>query len=361
VSEFHDLLSRSWLGNTLTRWAIALGISVLALVMLLLIRGVIRSRHARFSHTAQRELFELPIQILSRTTTLFLLIISITLGLSTVELPHGAHGFINGAITVAVFFQLGIWGSASVNIWIDRRRRLSMERDRAALTSLVIIGFVGQILVWALTLLLTLDNLGVNITALLAGLGVGGVAVALAVQNVLGDLLASISIALDKPFVVGDSITIDTFSGTVEDIGLKSTRLRATSGEQIVMSNADLLKSRLRNFRSLRERRLEFRIGVAYETSTDLLQQIPPLIRAIIESQAGTRFDRSHLARLTESAMEFETVWFFTSPEYNKYMDTQQAIYLRLHAELQRLDVRFAYPMRRMQIERSRPDKAITR
>ena len=346
VSEVRGLLSQSYFGNTLANWAIALGTGIAVLLVLLALRSFVRSRYAKYARNGERQFLELPFQILSRTTALFLTIVAIFIGLNALEMPDRARAFVNSALMVAIFFQLGVWCSASVTVWIDRRRQLSMERDRASLTSLVIIGFVGQLLVWALMLLLALDNLGVNITALVAGLGVGGIAVALAVQNVLGDLLASLSIALDKPFVVGDTITVDTLNGTVEQIGLKTTRLRAPSGEQIIISNADLLKSRLRNFQSLVERRNEFRTGVAYETPRELLQQIPQMIRSAVEKQPLARFDRCHLAKFGDSALEFETVYKVESPEYGKYMDTQQAVYLEIHAAFERAGIKFAYPTR---------------
>ncbi len=346
VSELRALLSQSYFGNTLAHWSIAFGTGIATLLVLLVLRGFVRSRYAKYARTGERQFLELPFQILSRTTTLFLAIVAIFIGLNALEMPDRVRTFVNSALAVAVFFQLGVWCSTSVTVWIDRRRQLSMERDRASLTSLVIIGFVGQLLVWALMLLLALDNLGINITALLAGLGVGGIAVALAVQNVLGDLLASLSIALDKPFVLGDTITVDGLNGTVEQIGLKTTRLRAPSGEQIIISNADLLKSRLRNFQSLAERRNEFRIGVAYETPRELLRQIPQMIQSVIEKQPLARFDRCHLAKFGDSSLEFETVYKVDSAEYGKYMDIQQAVYLEIHAEFERAGIKFAYPTR---------------
>src|SRR5690606_27902298 len=170
--------------------------------------------------------------------------------------------------------------------------------------SIELILFIANIGIWATAGLLALANLGINIGPLLAGLGIGGIAVALAVQTVLGDLLASMSIALDKPFAVGDFLILDAFMGTVEHIGVKSTRLRRLSGEQIILSNADILEGRVRNYGRMKERRVVFQINVTYDTAIDKLEVIPNEIRRIIESQPNTRFDRSHFMNYGESALQ---------------------------------------------------------
>jgi len=177
-------------------------------------------------------------------------------------------------------------------------------------------------------LLLALDTLGIDITALVAGLGVGGIAVALAVQKVLGDLFASLSIVLDKPFAVGDFLIIDQHMGSVEYVGLKTTRLRSLSGEQLVFSNSDLLGSRIRNYGRMYERRVVFNIGVTYQTPRDKLVMIPQILRAAIEAQKRTRFDRAHFKEFGDFALNFESVYYVVGPDYNTYMDIQQAINL---------------------------------
>src|SRR5271167_1786480 len=178
-------------------------------------------------------------------------------------------------------------------------------------------------LIWSLLVLVALDNLGVNITALLAGLGVGGVAVALALQNVLGDLFASLSIALDKPFVVGDNLTIESYVGQVEHIGIKTTRLRSESGEQIILSNADLLKSRVRNFGRAQEQRALATIRVAYATPGEKLRSIPSLLESIVCEHANARFERCHLKTLGDSCLQFELSYFVQQPKINPLLDLQ--------------------------------------
>lgn len=212
--------------------------------------------------------------------------------------------------------------------------------------SMDVIVFCAGLIIWAMVMLLALDNLGVQIKPLLAGLGIGGIAIALAVQTVLSDVLASMSIALDKPFSVGDSLTIDTFQGTVEHIGVKSTRLRSLSGEQIIIGNADIIKARIRNFGRMSERRAVFQFGVNYDTPTDVLAKIPGEVRAIVEAQPFTRFDRCHLLTYGDTALQFELVYFMTKSDFTLYADTQQAINLALLDKLRAHKVQLAAPTR---------------
>ncbi|MEQ8215048.1 MAG: mechanosensitive ion channel family protein, partial [Smithellaceae bacterium] len=193
-------------------------------------------------------------------------------------------------------------------------------------------------------LLLILDNLGFNITSLVAGLGIGGVAVALAVQNILGDLFASLSIVIDKPFVVGDFIVIDQLRGTVEHVGLKTTRLRSLSGEQLIFSNNDLLKSRIQNFKRMTERRVVFGFGVTYQTPQDKLPLINGIVREIIEKQEHVNFDRVHFKEFGNSALNFEVVYIVKDQDYNLYMNIQQAINLEMFRRFQEEKIEFAYP-----------------
>lgn len=306
--DFETLAALPLFNNSLLDWLVASAIAIGASMVLLLIRRAIRGYHRRLLSTAETELLEIPMQVLSRTTLLFFVILAIFLGLQWLTIgPHTAR-IVVSALTIALFWQAGVWAVAATAAWLDRKRKRSMATDRAAVGSLGIIGFILNVVIWALVLLLTLDNLGVDITALVAGLGIGGIAVALAVQNVLGDLFASLSITLDRPFVVGDFLAVGDFLGSVEYIGIKSTRLRSLSGEQIIMSNSDLLSSRVRNYGRMSERRVVFSTGVTYETPIDLVERIPGLIREIVESQQGTRFDRSHFAKHAAASLDFETV-----------------------------------------------------
>jgi small-conductance mechanosensitive channel len=192
----------------------------------------------------------------------------------------------------------------------------------------------------------------VDITALVAGLGIGGVAVALALQNILGDLFASLSIVMDKPFVVGDFLMVGDFLGSVEKIGLKTTRLRSLSGEQLVFSNTDLLGSRIRNFGRMFERRVVFNIGVTYDTPRDRLQLIPGIVREAVEAEKGTRFDRSHFSKYGDFSLNFENVYYVLSADFNQHMDVQQAIFYAIHRRFEEEGIAFAYPTQTLIVHR---------
>lgn len=356
--EFHEWRDWPIAQNSATDLLIAGGIFVGMLAILLILRPVVR-RHAERMHTSERrELLEIPLQVLSRTTVLFLVSLSLYFALRSLEIGERVTTVINSFITIITFVQFGLWAAAAVHAWIDRRR--TTAADRAVVGSLSIISFIAGVLIWALVLLATLDNLGVNITALVAGLGIGGVAVALALQNVLGDLFASLSIALDRPFVVGDFLAIDNFLGSVEYIGIKTTRLRSLDGEQIIISNSDLLKSRVRNYGRMRERRLQFNTRLHYATPVELIERVPKMIRQIVESQKDTRFDRSHFLKHGDSALEFETVYYMLTADYNQYMDVQQSINLQMHRRFAELGIDFAYPVQRVMVLRPAGHDEIT-
>jgi small-conductance mechanosensitive channel len=339
-----QLLALPIFRNSLADWLIALSVMVALFFALLTARRLVRKYHAKLLDTDRTELAEIPVEVLSRTTVLFFFVLAVFAGLQTLSMGPGTQTFLRSVLTIALFWQAGVWLSAAATGWLDRRKRRSSPTDRAIVGSLGVIGFIVNVGVWALVALLTLDNLGVDVTALVAGLGIGGIAVALAVQNILGDLFASLSITFDKPFLVGDFLIVDDFMGSVEYIGIKTTRLRSLGGEQIIMSNANLLSSRMRNYGRMMERRVVFTTGVTYDTPPEKLEQIAALLREIVDSQQDTRFDRSHFARHAASSLDFETVYYVLSPDYNRYMDIQQAINLRLHREFARLGIEFAYP-----------------
>jgi small-conductance mechanosensitive channel len=356
--NFHQWRDWPIAQNSPADFLIAAGIFVAVLTVLLVLRPLVRRYAEKMRQTERRELLEIPMQVLSRTTFMFLLAVSLYFGLRSLHLGDSLTKAINSIITITAFVQFGLWAAAAVHAWIDRRR--TTAADRAVVGSLSIISFLAGMVIWALVLLATLDNLGVNITALVAGLGIGGVAVALALQNVLGDLFASLSIALDRPFVVGDFLAVDNFLGSVEYIGIKTTRLRSLDGEQIIISNSDLLKSRVRNYGRMSERRVQFTTRLHYATPVELIERVPRLIREIVESHKNTRFDRSHFLKHGDASLEFETVYYMLTADYNPYMDTQQSINLQMHRRFTELKIDFAYPVQKVMVLRPGENDQVT-
>jgi small-conductance mechanosensitive channel len=352
---------RSWpiFQNSPTAWLIASATAVAVLAVLLVLRPFVRRYAAKLRATDRVELLEVPMEVLSRTTTLALVVLASYVGAVPLDVGEGGRRLLTNAVTITIFWQLGVWFTAALDLWLERRRRHSLADNRAALGSLTIIKFLASVVIWALVLMATLDNLGVNITALVAGLGIGGVAVALSLQNVLGDLFASLSIALDRPFVIGDFLQVDTFLGSVENIGIKTTRLRSLDGEQIVISNSNLLSSRVRNYGRMQERRVAFATSVAYETTIEMIERIPKLLRSIVEGEKDTRFDRSHFQKHGVSSLDFETVYYVTNADFHRYMDIQQSINLKIHRQFLDLAIPFASATQR-ELLKPRPADAAT-
>ena len=342
MADFETLLQRQFLGNSLLSWGLALLALLVTFMILPILRRYISALRKRRPAEETHTVLDVVSLLAQNTTSLFLWTVVVWSADLLLTLPPSFDKTIGYVITVVLWMQVGIWIGTVATYFIDRSRRTS--RDPGHMASLTIVHFVARVAIWSLVLLVALDNLGVNITALVTGLGIGGVAVALAVQTVLGDLLASISIAFDKPFAVGDALTIGQDSGTVEQIGVSSTRLRSVNGEQIIIPNSDVIKSRVRNFGRMFERRVLFTLGIAYETPRDKLQRIPGIIEAVIRSQEKTRFERSHFTAFGTSALTFESVYFVLDPDYMLYANIQQAINFRLHEEFEKLGVEFAVP-----------------
>jgi small-conductance mechanosensitive channel len=341
-------------GNSLADWVTAGLVASAVWVGLSLVRRLIASRYRRYSTAGHPTAVRLIFYLLGDTKQFVVLALALYAGQEDLTFPPKHQHIIDNAVLMLSLLQVGLWAGRSLEFYLQIQE---MERgpDRVFAGSLDIINFVARMLIWSLLTLVALENLGVNITALLAGLGVGGVAVALALQNVLGDLFASLSIALDKPFVVGDTLTIDTFTGAVERIGIKSTRLRSDTGEQIILSNADILKSRVRNFGRAPEQRALATIRVGYATPGETLKGIPKLLESIVREQANARFERCHLKALGESCLQFELSYFVQHPKINPLLDLQQAVNLRIIEEFRRLGVEFAYPAQRVLIESANP------
>jgi len=338
-------------GSPLYDWiaAVALGIA-LALALHFVQRLLLRRLTAWAGKTTAR-FDDFIVDILSHTRFLFLLIVSFYFGLQYLELPPKPARLIDHVTVIAVLVQVALWGNRGIATWLADYMKRHRDTDAAAATTTSVLGFIARAVLWSVLVLMILENLGFNITTLLASLGIGGVAVALAVQNILGDIFASLSIAMDKPFVIGDFIIVDDHVGTVEYIGLKTTRIRSLSGEQIVFSNGDLLKSRIRNYKRMYERRVVFAFGVTYQTALGKLERIPAKVREIVSAQQKTRFDRAHFKEFGDSSINFEVVYFVQDPDFNLYMDIQQAINLALFRYFEQESIDFAYPTRTLYVQ----------
>jgi len=343
MTGWQDLWRFEFLGNPLGTWVISLAIFLVTFTILPLLKRVLSAWRRRRSQAHDPSNFwtELAGELAARTSRLFLWGVAVWLGSRDLALPPKLERLISVAMVLLFWMQVALWTMTAIRYSIELRRQRSSGPDTLLKSSMEVIVFGLGILVWGLAAVLALGNLGVQIQPLLAGLGIGGIALALAVQTVLSDLLASLSIALDKPFGLGDALTIDDVQGTVEHIGVKSTRLRSINGEQIIISNGDLLKARVRNFGRLIERRALFRLDVHYETPPAALEAVPPAVRSIIEAIPQTRFERCHLLGCGGPALQFEVVYFVTVPDFKVYADAQERINLAILKRFRELNVSF--------------------
>ena len=275
---------------------------------------------------------------------------ALTLAVRFTALPSIAVQIISGIFLIAIVYQISVGAGKAVDVVVLKSQGKKIDRDKKG--AMTFLSTTVKWIIWFIGALMILSNLGVNITSLIAGLGIGGVAIAFALQNILSDLFSSFAIFFDKPFEVGDMIVVGDYRGTVEKIGIKSTRIRSLHGEEIIISNQDLMSARLQNFRKLKERRASFSFGVLYETPTEKVEKIPAMVTEIIKNEKQARFDRVHFESFGDSALNFSTVYYVTSSEYAVYMDTQQSINLAIMRAFEKEGIEFAYPTQTLYVKK---------
>jgi small-conductance mechanosensitive channel len=339
-------LDKLFLSITVYHWLIAALVTVVTFIVLSILKKILAKKLGALAATTDTKLDDLVVALIRETKFLTILVTSLFAGSMALALPAKTDVIVQKALVLTLLIQGALWLNHVITYWFDQILDKKIQNGSSNATTRSVLNFVTKLALWTTTLLLVLDNLGFNITTLIAGVGVGGIAIALAVQNVLGDLFASLSIILDKPFVVGDFIIVDQYLGTVKQVGLKTTRIQSLSGEEVIFSNADLLKSRIRNYKRMYERRVVFTIGITYETPYEKLALVKSMLRQIIESQHDVRFDRAHFKEYGDSALIYESVYYVLDPDYNKYMDTQEAINTELFRRFEENGLDFAYPTR---------------
>lgn len=344
-----ELLAHEIYGNGLSDWAVAAFLVVTVFIVSLLVRWVLVRRLPASQPGAELHWPTVLREVVARTWTLFLIIASIYAGTTFLDFPANIHSLIHSAFVIALFIQGALWADRIASAFIAWRLA-PLKTKRAMRNALSLIKSAVRLVIWLVAFLLIFENLGFDVTALVAGLGIGGIAVALAAQSVLGDLFSSLAIVLDRPFEVGDFIVFDNQSGTVEKIGVKTTRIRSLTGEQIACSNSDLVKSRIHNYKRMKERRVVTVLGTTYDTPHSKLKRIPGMIKDIVDGQKRARFDRAHFRSFGDSALEFEMVYWILSPDYTTYMDIQQSINFAIFHAFEDEGIAFAFPSRTLYI-----------
>ena len=336
-------------------WSIAVLAAIVTFVVLSLIKKLVVRKVGAFAATTETKLDDLAVDLVKETKFFSLLMTALFVGSLVLTLPARVNLIIQKVLILTLIVQGSLWLNHVLSFWFNQILSKRVQDGATNATTRSILNFVSRLVLWSIAFLLILDNLGFNITTLIAGLGVGGIAIALAVQNVLADLFASLSIILDKPFVVGDFIIVDNYMGTVKQIGLKTTRIQSLSGEEVIFSNTDLLKSRIRNYKRMYERRVVFTIGVTYDTPYEKLEFVKTALQQVIKSQQEVRFDRAHFKEYGDSALVYEAVYYVLDPDYNKYMDIQENINKELFRLFAENKVDFAYPTRTLIVKQSPP------
>ncbi|HEY5967238.1 MAG TPA: mechanosensitive ion channel family protein [Chitinophagaceae bacterium] len=349
-----------FLGNTTKDWAIAISIIAGSILLLRLVKKIVLTQLKKWSQRTNATIDDFLVLSIERSVLPFFYILMIYSGLSYLSLGEKTQNILRIAILVAgTFFAIRLITSV-ITYLVENftRTQEDAEIKRKQARGIIII---VKIIIWTMGVVFLIDNLGYDITTLVAGLGIGGIAIALAAQAVLGDLFSYFVIFFDKPFEIGDFIIIGDKMGTVEYVGIKTTRIRALSGEQLVVSNTDLTNSRVQNYKRMEKRRVVFSIGVLYETTEEKLKRIPGIIKSIIESQPDLQFDRVHFSAFADFSLSFEIVYYIPSADYNLYMDRQQAINMAIFEEFQKEKIEFAYPTQKIFIDRTFKDTNSTK
>lgn len=330
MNSTQEFLAREYWDNSVQDYLIALGVVIVGLLVVQIFKRVLLlNRFEKWAAKSETRFDDLIVRGIERFGLPIVTFVIIYWAINSLNLSEKAEKIMDVATAVVIaYFIIRLISAFIQNLIIASVRK--QENGEVKVKQIGGLMIIINIMIWILGLVFLLDNLGYNVTTILTGVGIGGIAIALAAQNIVGDLFNYFVIFFDKPFEVGDSVTVDDKNGTIEYIGLKTTRIRSLTGEQIIISNSDLTKSRVHNFKRQETRRIAFSLSVRYQTSTEKLRKIPGMIKEIIEAAENTRFDRAHFARFTEYGLTFEVVYFVTVPDYIKYMDVQQDINLKI-------------------------------
>lgn len=331
-------------GNPLMDWAIAIGIILVSFSLIKILKGPVLRKLKKWSQKTNSTFYDFIVSAIENPVIPFLYFLAIFGALDYLEFSTRATHILEVAkLFIITYFILRLITCAIqyfIFAYLDHQENNDVKKKQAGSFILILKGVV-----WALGLVFLISNLGYNVSTIITGLGIGGIAIALAAQAVLGDFFGYFVILFDRPFEIGDSINVDDkVIGSVEYIGIKTTRIRAASGEQIVCSNKDLTDSRVHNYKNMKRRRVVFTIGVIFQTTAEQLQKIPGIIKSIIDATDNATFDRSHFSAIGDFSRKFETVYYIESPDYSIYMNAQQKIYLDILRAFERENITIGYP-----------------
>ncbi|HBB66885.1 MAG: hypothetical protein A2X28_03285 [Elusimicrobia bacterium GWA2_56_46] len=344
AADFNSFLTAEFLKNTVSNYLYAALLFAAAMTGLYFLRHVAFVKLNALAARTETDLDDVALGLLQKIRPLEYCLAALYLAIRHLERSPGFDKIFTITLLLVLTYRAITLLQGLVNYWITRivaQRGLTEAAGTSVVQSTQVI---LRAAIWVAAALFVLANLGVNVSAVLAGLGIGGVAVALAAQAILGDLFNFFVILLDKPFNIGDFVVSGELSGTIEHIGLKSTRVRSVSGELVIVSNSNLLSSRIRNYRHLEKRRVVFKTGVVYQTGAEKLRKAPALIKKAVLAQAGAEFERSTLCDMGDFSLNFETVYYINNGDYTLYMETQERVLLAVIENFAGAGIEFAYP-----------------
>lgn len=337
-----SFLEFSVFGNTPVRVLLAIFVFGIALIAFKVIQKVILRKIKMAADKTKTDVDDTLVEVIESVRPQFYAFLAFYFFFRVLVLPDLGIRILNGVLLFWIVYQAIHAVQIAIDFVVLKGMRSEEEAEAKAAANLV--GKIAKIILWALGFLLILSNLGINVNSLIAGLGVGGIAVAFALQSILADLFSSLAIYFDKPFKVGDFIAVGQDKGTVERIGIKTTRLTSLGGEELVISNQELTSARLQNFKNMDERRVSFDFGVTYDTPSGKLRRIPKMIRDIINGVDGARVDRVHFMNFGDSALIFSVVYYVASKEYIDYANAQQKINFAIRSTFEKEKIEMAYP-----------------
>jgi small-conductance mechanosensitive channel len=338
--------------NDASSW-IAAGIAFSSIVIAVIVGRYAVTRYLSILAARTRtNIDDILLLLVKKINLIIAAVIALFLAQKFLVFPEKLPQILRMAAISAAFLQIALWGNAIVKFYLDEAAKRADQQDSNK-SARRAIGFLSRLVLWVLVLALLLENLGVRLSPLLAGIGIGGIAIALAVQNILGDLFCYVAIILDKPFIADDFVVIDNLMGTVEYIGLKTTRVRSLSGELLIFANHDLVNSRIHNYKTLQQRRIVMKFGVTYETPLDKLRKIPEIVRGVFAAIGEARLDRVHFTQFGDSSLNYEAVYFVLSGDYTVYMNVQQEVNLSIMQQFGKEGIDFAYPTQTLYIQKT--------
>lgn len=348
IESLETFLRQSFLGNSVKQWAISVTVFVLTWLLLVLITKWVISRARAAAEKTATRLDDAWLEVMGATGFFGFVAAALFFAHNFLDLTKGANQAIGRSLGILVGIQIALWVqravSAFLQVWLDSQKTESIANQANATTIAGAVRFLSRLTIWTVLLLVVLSNLGVEITTIVAGLGVGGVAAALAVQQVLGDVIAGLSMYFDRPFDLGDVVNVADVQGKVTKIGLRTTRIDGLGGEKIVYPNGKLASNHIRNFGKMEERRVLFGIGIEYGVPAEKIEQARALLTEIVQAMERVRFDRAHFKELGAHSLNLEVVYFVLSPDYNEYMDIQHRINMEIYRRFEVAKIPFAFP-----------------